>query len=174
MWWPGVLTGGDDRLFATALMTNTLIDVWTHRTDGSTPLLVWDRSTPDEVVKAVHQAMRWSQDTIDSEPYPWLNACFSGSVKGVNTLPFFFPTNTVETHGAQGFHGVRGRISETEYAGKLERCQARLRDGRLGERSSAFTHWCSPTLTRAVTMLAMAKAGRLEDRKNPPSEATSL
>ncbi len=84
------------------------------------------------------------------------------------------PTNTVETRGAQGFHGVRGRVPEPEYVGMLEESQARLRGGRLGERSPAFTHWCSPTLTRAVTMLSIAKIARLEDPMDPAARDHNL
>jgi hypothetical protein len=166
-WWHGILPGGEDRLFATALIANALIDTWTSREDQQPPVLRWNRSTPEGVVTAVQDATRWVMDTIDAEPYPWLNACFSGSVKGFNTLPFIFPSNTVETHGGQGFHGVRGHIPGDEYEAKLAKSEAMVGSGRLGQRSDSFTHWCSPTLTRAVTMLMLAKVARLEEAPIP-------
>jgi hypothetical protein len=69
----------DDRLFSTSLALNSLI-------------LLWHDSAPSNVSAIVHSAARWLNIHVLKGDYLPMNAFFSGSVKGMSSLPFFYPS----------------------------------------------------------------------------------
>ena len=104
--------------------------------------------------------------------FPWSekinldNMCFSGSVKGFRTLPFLFPMNTTERHQDLIINGLRGVVSEKEYVEQIGNNQFKIPVQALGIRSNHFTYWTSPTLTRALVLLAFSKYVNLTDHSN--------
>lgn len=143
--WPGVLDGGEDETFASAVALCGLIDTWTHRRGGK---LVWVQGTPEKVIAVVSAGARALASRIDEGRGSLHNACFSGSVKGPGTLPFFFPHNCKEQHGPVRIHAVRGRMDAEGYQTSLAR--TRSRGMASGKRSERYSHWSSPAFTVAV------------------------
>ncbi len=151
--WPGVLDGGRDELYVTAVAVNALVDIWSV---ASEPGRRWLDGVPAPVVATTAAAVSDILAAVTTPGTSFANACFSGSARGVSTLPFFFPMNTRELHGDLAVVGVRGTIPEALYRDELKRCRSRAPGGRLGVRSTTFTHWSSTAVTRAVAARALA------------------
>ncbi len=147
----------DDRIYCTALVLNTLMEIWTHETGDPAAGPVWRKGTPDAVKSVVAGGAAWLQDALGRRKLPLENLCFSGSIKGYNTVPFLFPVNVREQYGELVIFGMRGTMSEPEYTAHLQEKQAMLKTGVLGRRSKYFTYWTSPVLTQAVAVLALAR-----------------
>ena len=62
-----------------------------------------------------------------------------------------------DVNGDLMIFGVRGVIPEGEFERSLEEKRASIRSGTLGKRSEIFTHWSSPAITQAVSLLAFSK-----------------
>ena len=156
-YWPGTLENGEDRVYGTALAINALLDIWTRESCVPGEKLVWIDGTPSDVKDTVSSGVHWLCDAITVAKLPMYNACFSGSVKGYGTLPFIFPLNVRETHDDLIIFGVRGMMPEDEFEQSLEEKRVSIRSGTLGKRSEIFTHWSSPAITQAVSLLAFSK-----------------
>jgi len=156
-WWHGTLATGEDRVYGTALAINALLDIWTRESSVPGEKLRWIDDTPAEVQDMATRGVRWLCHAITVAKLPMYNACFSGSVKGYGTLPFIFPLNVRETYGDLLISGVRGVVPEGEFERSLAEKRASIRSGTLGKRSEFFSHWSSPAITRAVSLLALAK-----------------
>lgn|GEM_PF-4501473 len=154
--WPGSSDMLDDRLYSTALALNALLDIWTGAHLARPGGRAWRADTPSEVKSAVQRGMGWLCHQLRSGSPSWDNACFSGSIKGIDTVPFLFPMNVAEKYDDLRIHGVRGVMPAEEYSRQWARCQA-ASEARLGERNSVYTYWSSPTVTKALCLLACAK-----------------
>ncbi|HUT16499.1 MAG TPA: hypothetical protein VMY98_09680 [Anaerolineae bacterium] len=157
-YWHGTLETGEDRVYGTALAINALLDIWTRESSVPGEKLRWIEGTPSDVKDTVSTGVRWLYNAITVAKLPMYNACFSGSVKGFGTLPFVFPLNVRETYGDLIIFGIRGVIPEGEFERSLAEKRASIRSGTLGKRSEFFSHWSSPAITRAVSLLALAKS----------------
>ncbi len=80
----------EDRLFTTSVAVNALLDTWTLQ---STNGRKWKPSTPSSVVTSVEEAIEFLNDYILDGTFARENAFFSGSQKGLDTLPFKYPSN---------------------------------------------------------------------------------
>jgi hypothetical protein len=154
--WPGTLPTGDERPYSTALALNALLDIWTIPDGPHADRFHWAPDTPPEVKAAVIQGSRWLYRQLTSFSPSWDNACFSGSIKGIDTVPFLFPMNVSEQYGNLRIHGVRGIMPDAEFQRVWARCQA-MASRQLGLRTKTFTYWTSPTVTKALCLLTFAK-----------------
>lgn len=75
--------------FSTAQAINILIATWTIQ-DFHTKNLLWKSSTPSEVKSLTVSSVNWLQENIFKNRYKKLNAFFSGSVKGVSDVPYWY------------------------------------------------------------------------------------
>lgn len=69
---------------------NALIDTWTVQT-GAT--LSYVPETPQEVKDIIKKTVQFSQKQYSKSGLQLSNAFFSGSVKTMDDLPFFYPSN---------------------------------------------------------------------------------
>ena len=81
----------EDRMFSTAVVINTLLDIWTTRNSNNS--LHFDASTPLRVRQSIYEAHDFLMSKIFLVQTPLLNTFFSGSVKGFDSLPFWYPGN---------------------------------------------------------------------------------
>jgi hypothetical protein len=86
----------DDCLFSTAQAINILIATWTKQEASQRKGLIWHSNTPDNVKVLVESSVQWLRDNVFDKKFKPMNAFFSGSVKGSDTLPFYFPVNYAE------------------------------------------------------------------------------
>ena len=176
-YWSGHMNDGKDTIYSSALALNTLLDIWTYR-PGTSPEcpLRWHPGTPDFVRTAIHQSCEWLVAALEQQ-LPLDNACYSGSVKGFFTIPFLFPENFELERQDQKITGFQGIVPEETYRELLAVRRTR-RPGTIGLRSDTFTYWSSPDITRALSMLALAKyiclledpaqTGRLDSSQSNP------
>ncbi len=151
--WPGVLRDDLDRLYVTAVAVNGLADIWSAPAETGRR---WRTDVPPPVVAVTASGVRDILAVLSGPDPSFANACFSGSARGLSTLPFFFPLNTREQYGDLRIMGMRGTMPEERYRAELERCRTRVPGGTLGVRGATFTHWSSAAVTRAVAARALA------------------
>ncbi|XP_071109277.1 uncharacterized protein [Haliotis cracherodii] len=163
---------GEDRIFTTAMATNALIQTWAvfDETQGK---LFWIKETPTSVRETVGKSVQWLINNVLTGQYkPW-NAFFSGSSKGHESMPFWYPVNRMEylngTKIPNDQHfpsspwiaGFKGVVSEDRY---LEMCH----QYHFGEKtpmtfsgynvgSGYFPFWTSDAYTYASTTLAISQ-----------------
>ncbi|XP_046335266.1 uncharacterized protein LOC124117416 isoform X3 [Haliotis rufescens] len=163
---------GEDRIFTTAMATNALIQTWAvfDETQGK---LFWIKETPTSVRETVGKSVQWLINNVLTGQYkPW-NAFFSGSSKGHESMPFWYPVNRMEylngTKIPNDQHfpsspwiaGFKGVVSEDRY---LEMC----RQYHFGQKtpmtfsgynvgSGYFPFWTSDAYTYASTTLAISQ-----------------
>jgi hypothetical protein len=85
---------GDDRLFTTSLVVNTLMDVWTVPTAAATngqTCLRWRPSASAGVRAAVLGGVTFLNNNLFSGRFSLMNAFFSGSMKANSTNFFAYP-----------------------------------------------------------------------------------
>lgn len=169
----------EDSLFSTAVSVNALLDIWTVAKDDK---LSWIPSTPNSVRHTVRKAMNFLLENYSQLPKE--NAFFSGSIKGVEGVPFFYPAN-VRQHingsivdcttssrpdpsSIELLVAVRGLMSDDEFATQTEQaklCYQRtvaLEFSGYNCPSCIFPFWSSPSLTTGVTLLAASKFAALK------------
>jgi len=156
LFWNGELQNKHDCVYGTSLAVNALLDIWTSQSGATDGLLIWRPDTPEEVKNSIRDGILWLYSEIDENKIRWENAFFSGSIKGLHTIPFIFPGNVMETVQDLTIYGFRGIMPENEYQQILAEKHSSM-DGPLGKRSKAFTFWSSPVVTKAVVLLALAK-----------------
>jgi hypothetical protein len=82
----------DDALFSTAQACNILISTWTYQ-KPDTKTLTWKENAPQKVKDLLNSAINWLKSNIFNSDLKAVNAFFSGSVKGLSSLPFWYPAN---------------------------------------------------------------------------------
>lgn len=152
---------GEDRVCSTAMAINTLLYTWM---DGE----VFISSVPEAVKEVVRNASLWLARNIKKmKPY---NVVFSGSVKLVEDLPFFYPANVMMFLNGSAVpkdampspdmvYAVRALIPEEEYAADLKKKhfgQTTPIDF-VGYNSGSFPFWSSEPFTYASAMLSLAQ-----------------
>ncbi|XP_056009865.1 uncharacterized protein LOC125650247 isoform X2 [Ostrea edulis] len=117
------IRNGEDRLFTTSMAVNTLINVWTEFSNGR---LVFLNDTPNSVNHTIQQSVKWlNANILETHLKPW-NAFFSGSGKGQESMPFWFPANRKQYLNGTRFDddilpkglflvGFQGTVSDVEY-----------------------------------------------------------
>ncbi|KAL5005701.1 hypothetical protein ScPMuIL_016859 [Solemya velum] len=171
--WTGKpLIRGEDRIFTTSMAVNALITMWTVF-DDSTQKLVWDEFTPPLVKDTVMKSVNWLIDNVFSVRYrPW-NAMFSGSIKGLATVGYWYPmnrhefrngTNVTDTPGLPGtetIFGVQGVPPASWYEEELQKPHFGYDTpqdfhGYNSNIGLPFPIWTSEPYTYASTMIALA------------------
>eukprot|EP00906_Rhabdomonas_costata_P022301 RCo032227 len=171
----------EDRVFSTAVAANALYDTWTLLEGSGGRGLRWRQDTPPAVQRALSQAITFLISQTDTLEEKLQSPFFSGSVKGMEELPMFFPGNVLEllngtrfscdsdlgdVPDGKGIFGVRGIIPEEEYQVMLNRScfGVPVPTEFSGYNSGApFPYWSSPALTKAATVLALSKAAVLSE-----------
>ncbi|XP_019646956.1 PREDICTED: uncharacterized protein LOC109487404 [Branchiostoma belcheri] len=162
---------GEDRIFSTAQVVNTLLATWTtfNRTSKK---LVWIEETPADVKTLVSEAVSWLEKNTLSGRYKPYNAFFSGSTKGLSSVPFLYPANFVQYLNGSAvppaanvsfdvIAGVTGVIDPDEYQKMVEQphfgyATPTKFDGFNGP-ENFFPFWSSEPYTYATVMLALAQ-----------------
>ncbi|XP_067659668.1 uncharacterized protein [Haliotis asinina] len=163
---------GEDRIFTTTMATNALIHTWAVF-DETQRKLFWSKETPTSVRATVEKSVSWLVHNVLTGQYkPW-NAFFSGSGKGHESMPFWYPVNRMEylngTKISDDKHfpsspfisGFQGVVSEDRY---LEMCQQE----HFGQKTPMtfsgynagqgyFPFWTSDSYTYASTVLAISQ-----------------
>ncbi|KAL5016712.1 hypothetical protein ScPMuIL_006301 [Solemya velum] len=170
--WTGKpLIRGEDRIFTTSMAVNALITMWTVF-DDSTQKLVWDEFTPPQVKDTVMKSVNWLNDNVLSGRYkPW-NAMFSGSIKGLATVGYWYPmnrhefrdgTNATNTPGLPGtdtIFGMQGVPSASWYQEELQKKHFGYDTplefhGYNSDNGLPFPIWTSEPYTYASTLIAL-------------------
>ncbi|CEM38725.1 unnamed protein product [Vitrella brassicaformis CCMP3155] len=180
----------EDRIFSTAQAINTLLNIWTYPTaapgegkeaTGKFGPLKWRSDTPAKVVSIVGESCGWLRRYTFSGAFPTGNAFFSGSMKGITTVPFFYPTNfymapngTIydvnTTHILRFLWGstlaVSGIIPKHEYEVMVSQPHFNITTptefgGFNGEGTQGFPYWSSDALTFAAVLLAISRADNI-------------
>ncbi|CAH1265998.1 Hypp3286 [Branchiostoma lanceolatum] len=164
---------GEDRIFSTAQAVNTLLATWTTFNTTSKKL-VWINETRADVKTLVSEAVSWLEKYTLSGRFKTYNAFFSGSTKGLSSLPFLYPANFLQyvngtalsptanlTRDTQFIAGVTGVIDPDEYRKMVDQphfgyATPTKFDGFNGP-ETVFPFWSSEPYTYATVMLALAQ-----------------
>ncbi|XP_035678144.1 uncharacterized protein LOC118416935 [Branchiostoma floridae] len=162
---------GEDRIFSTAQAVNTLLATWTtfNRTSKK---LVWIDETHSDVKTLVSQAVSWLEKNTLSGRYKTYNAFFSGSTKGLSSVPFLYPANFIQYLNGSAvpptanvsvdvIAGVTGVIDPAEYQKMIDQphfgyATPTKFEGFNGP-ETFFPFWSSEPYTYATVMLALAQ-----------------
>lgn len=193
----------EDRVFSTSTATLALLDIWTvqpgllphetmksgeaseENTNGETiatdnfpfprpgAKLVWRKETPEAVKQTVTGALEFLLHSASA--YPSSNAFFSGSVKGLETNPFWYPNNIIFDESRKTYDcslklgfgstnivvAVQGVMSDEEFKQKKEgTCFGRkvpVDFKGLNCDGCVFPYWSAPVLTKATRALALVR-----------------
>lgn len=161
----------EDRIFSTAVSINALINTWTLWQNNT---LIWEKGTPDSVLGTVEGLVKWLKANVLSDQFkPW-NTFFSGSGKGVKSMPFFYPANRREYFNGTTFSdkkfptdfrniiGMKGVVSHEEYDTMLKEPHFGMMtpmtfDGYNSEKDMFFPFWSCDAYTYAVSVLALSQ-----------------
>jgi len=169
----------DDRLFSTSMGLNALIDAWTQYNPADKTSLYWVKGVPKSVKNAVQKSSLFLSKYILSDQYQKFNSFFSGSVKGMEQLPFAFPANRLEyLNGtilppddnnpgditSELICGMQGVMDESQYQQQLNSTHFSMPVPQqfTGFNSAFFPFWSSSTLTDATSLVAIAKAKKIQ------------
>ncbi|CAF1219036.1 unnamed protein product [Rotaria sp. Silwood1] len=173
---------GEDRIFSTAQTVNVLIASFTYL-DTNTGKLKWimNEQQIDTIKIMINKSISWLLD--NAFKYQPFNCFFSGSVKGLNQLPFWYPANIYQYLNGTTFDpdhfdmnnqallvdsivGVSGYIDETIYERMISekhfnRSTPTTFSG-YNVPGAEFPFWSSQPYTHAVTLLALAQYNNLD------------
>lgn len=173
-------SNNEDALFSTAQAINILISTWTvQRADK--PTLVWKSHTPDNVKTLLQSSVNWLKENIFSKKLKAANAFFSGSVKGLTSLPFWYPANYVKyLNGSdivdpdklprEAFYesvvGVQNLMDEQEFQKQLHQMHFNYSTPidfhGYNTKDNVFPYWSSEPYTYSCALLAFAQYNNLE------------
>eukprot|EP01016_Furgasonia_blochmanni_P053110 TRINITY_DN853_c0_g1_i10.p1 TRINITY_DN853_c0_g1~~TRINITY_DN853_c0_g1_i10.p1 ORF type:complete len:662 (+),score=259.08 TRINITY_DN853_c0_g1_i10:144-2129(+) len=176
-------TRGADRLFATSMALNALLDTWTKRI-GSGRL--WLDNVPEAVLYAVKDGEKYLSSHIENWDASLENAFFSGSIKGFGTFPFVYPGNlayysngttfdptkvTFETIATDPNYFMKGYVPADEYERMLNQTHfgfpvPRQFTGFNSEKGIGFPYWSSPAITYSMGLLALSKIEKTWQKTN--------
>jgi hypothetical protein len=173
-----------DRYFTTASATNALIAAFTVdlvSTSNEPFRLSWAADTPAEVQALVAAGTEYLTLAALAGDTNYECAFFSGSIHAFNSLPFFFPANTIllmndtsqvvncsseaVPFGDLTFQAVQGQMSEADYQHYLTAgCAGTPAEPAyrgLNDPSSPWPFWSSRPLSQALGLSAVAEASVL-------------
>eukprot|EP01123_Difflugia_compressa_P014655 TRINITY_DN7887_c0_g1_i1.p1 TRINITY_DN7887_c0_g1~~TRINITY_DN7887_c0_g1_i1.p1 ORF type:complete len:294 (-),score=52.08 TRINITY_DN7887_c0_g1_i1:77-958(-) len=168
-----VVNNAEDRLFSTSIALNALLDIWTTTT--STCKRQWVSYTPQSVKTTVEGGINFLNKFILGSTYLPENCFFSGSMKGVLSLPFFYPGNVMfYANGTKLVNPtnesqidttltdvVQGYIPESEYSLLLQKTwfgtAVPQTFGGFNSDGVFFPFWSSPAFTYSGALAAISK-----------------
>jgi len=178
------LERGEDRLYSTAVAVSALLETWTREREGTSSqgtVLDWKEETPAEVKNSVRRAVAWIETQGLAKGTRKENAVFSGSAKGMTSLPFFYPANVHERLNGKPLQldrsrpgmapdaliAMRGIVEKSEYEAMVDQRHFGVPtpttfDGYNSAHGDQFPYWSSPALTYAVTLVALSKYACVE------------
>jgi hypothetical protein len=174
---------GEDRIFSTAQTVNTLIASFTYfdQNSGTLKWINYDEKQLNTVKIMINKSVSWLlENAFKYEPF---NCFFSGSVKGENELPFWYPANIYQFINGTTFDpdhvnprtqslvdsivGVSGYINETIYqrmiAEKHFNTSTPTTFQGYNVPGGEFPLWSSQPYTYSVTLLALAQYNNLNE-----------
>lgn len=80
-------------LYNTAVAVTALLDIWTTKSNYKS---FYDEDTPDNVKDTVKNAITFLREETFKVGSSKMNTFFSGSVKGFDDLPFWYPSNNAQ------------------------------------------------------------------------------
>ncbi|XP_014783392.1 uncharacterized protein LOC106878628 [Octopus bimaculoides] len=162
----------EDRLFTTSVAVNALQGIWTVY-DHKSGKNIWIKETPQNVIETVTSTVTFLQENVFNNRYrPW-NAFFSGSVKGLSTLPFLYPFNRFDNSTTMigRVMAMEGTISEEEYIAKTKEpvpmmgnMTTPMEFHGFNKEQNVFPFWTSEPYTYATTLLALSHFQNTEKR----------
>ncbi|CAF1597868.1 unnamed protein product [Adineta steineri] len=171
---------GEDRIFSTAQTVNVLISSFTYL-DNATGKLKWINDRQIETIQImVNKSISWLLENVFK--YQPFNCFFSGSVKGFNQLPFWYPANIYQFLNGTTFDpnhfdinneslvdaivGVSGYINETTYQRMISEKHFNVSTPTIfngyNVPGGEFPFWSSQPYTYSVTLLALAQYNNLD------------
>ena len=174
---------GEDRIFSTAQTVNTLIASFTYfdQTSGKLQWINVDQGELKTVQAMINHSVSWLiENAFKYQPY---NCFFSGSVKGFDEMPFWYPGNIYQylngsTIDPDNFNtnnqsmidvlvGVSGYINETIYQRMINQTHFNVSTPTTFKGYNAhqveFPFWSSQPYTYSVTLLALAQSNNLNE-----------
>lgn len=165
------LNRAEDRIFTTAIAMAALINTWTQWNGTQ---LIWERETRSDVKQLISKGVQWLNTNTFSGKYKAWNSFFSGSGKGLKSMPFIYPANRLEffngTHftddkypsGLNHIIGFQGHATPDEYSAMLKRphfgkMTPMAFDGYNSEAGGFFPFWSSDAYTYSVTLLVLSE-----------------
>ncbi|KAL8620082.1 hypothetical protein ACOMHN_015364 [Nucella lapillus] len=166
----------NDRLFSTASAANSLLAAWTVHNTKTQLLFLPD--TPADVALATKGLVNYVISKYSSQGVSMMNVIHSTMYKGCQSLPCYFPANSVVTKNGTSFNGshptrdilfgMRGQVSSKQYT-------AMLQETRYGHQTVSplpainspadpFFFWSSPVYTQATCFLAMGQMKNVEGK----------
>ncbi|KAK3105161.1 hypothetical protein FSP39_018512 [Pinctada imbricata] len=164
----------EDRIFTTSMALNTLLNVYTTY-DVTTRKNIWIKDTPAIVRQVVKGTVHWLSTNVVSGTYkPW-NAFFSGSGKGLESMPFWYPANKVQYLNGTDYRGntlphglfmiaLQGMVAKETYDAMIEEPHFGKPTPRdfsgynpVNSPQGFFPFWSSDSYTYATTALALSK-----------------
>jgi hypothetical protein len=147
-----------------------------HTGDSKQPIK-YINNVSEEIKVTIQKGIQFLFKNINKRSSILQNAFFSGSVKGLTSLPFFYPANVHRySNGTElnpqnaterdikndmAYH-VKGFISMSEYRKLVQKSWFRVPTptqftGFNEGTGFTFPFWSSPAITKAMTMAAMSK-----------------
>jgi hypothetical protein len=173
-------SNNDDALFSTAQAINIIINTWTYQ-KPDTKALTWKDNATQKVKDLLKSAINWLKSNIFNSDLKAANAFFSGSVKGLSSLPFWYPANyNVFLSNGTSFDpnkisqsdlgntviGVQGVMTEDEFQKQLKEKHFNVTTPidfvGYNVKENVFPFWSSEPYTYACAMLAFAQYNNLE------------
>jgi hypothetical protein len=172
---------GEDRIFSTAQTVNVLIASFTYL-NTTTGKLNWINGEQqlETIQLMINKSITWLiENAFKYQPF---NCFFSGSVKGYNQLPFWYPANIYQYLNGTSFNpdhidtkkdslidsivGVSGYINETTYQRMISEKHFNVSTpttfNGYNVPGGEFPLWSSQPYTYSVTLLALAQYNNLD------------
>jgi hypothetical protein len=176
------LNRGEDRIFSTAVATSALLDTWTIALPGKC-MRSWRASTPANVQRTITLAGNWLAKNVQRGKLALENAFFAGSMKSGQQGPWFFPANRIEHFDGTPIlptnesaisgsiiDSVEGYIPKAQYEQMLQQKWFGVTPPQVftgyNAPDSVFPYWSSPTFTKSVVMLTLAKIDSVNSCSN--------
>ena len=173
---------GEDRIFSTAQVVNTLIASFTYfdKTSGKLKWIDYDGEQLNKVEGMINRSVSWLIE--NALKYDAFNCFFSASVKGYEALPFWYPANFYQFLNGSALDpvhfnakneslldaivGVHGYINETIYERMINKTHFNVSTPTIfrgyNAHGAEFPFWSSQPYTYSVTLLALAQYNNLD------------
>ena len=172
----GNYSRGEDRLFSTGLAFNSLLNIWTFK-NVSNNNFYYIENTPERVKTIINGSVNYIIKNINGCFASLENSFFSGSVKTLDTLPFFYPGNyfkylngtdipDTENPNNISFDLIAGTkiMTPEEFEINLNKTYFGRKPPQefKGFNNSPFAFWSSPAMTYSINLLGLTKYQNLK------------
>jgi hypothetical protein len=167
----GNYTRGEDRLFSTGLAFNSLLNIWTNKYPSNNTFYYLE-NTPERVKTIITKSVNFVMKNINKYFISLENTFFSGSVKTLDTFPFFYPgnyfkylngtdipnTDNTSYISADLIAGTKV-MSPEEFESNLNKTFFGRKPPQkfIGFNSQPFPYWSSPAMTYSINLIGLTK-----------------